>query len=48
MKEAREIMQSLDVIFSVDSLAKWQKDSEILLKRFLEALRVLKSFNELA
>jgi len=37
--EAREIMRELGIGFPVENSSGWQKNSEILLKRFLEAIR---------
>lgn len=40
--EAREIMRELGIGFPAENSSGWQKNSEILLKRFLEALRILR------
>ena len=38
MEEASEIMKSLEITFPAEA-GGWQKNSEILLKKFLNALR---------
>jgi len=40
--EAREIMRELGIGFPVENSSGWQKNSEILLKRFLEAIRAIR------
>lgn len=42
LNEAREIMRELGIEFPVESPGGWQRNSEISLKRFLEALRTLR------